>query len=358
MYKPMLSKTVAILFLGYCFIQNLYAQKKLEPQNISNLIAANSSAIRMSEYEMQNSRVSDAYYSSQSGVQLVYLLQTYKGIDVCNAVKVLAFKGGSLVSASGSIIPKIQYRVNNREGVPAQKPENAVYAAAHYLNLQVAQSVRPLNYAEGAKEADFGDLGISTENIHTQLMWVPVNDGQRLVLCWQVQVQPNHTSDHWLIRIDASTNSFVNKSNLTVSCNWSKPGHVHTASCYQEQVYDSTEATPRTITFKDPAAINSAKYRVIPFPVEAPSFTGGTPTLVTNPWLLSPAGSNATTLKWNDNGSSSFAISRGNNVYAQEDHDANDNTLGQPASSKTALPDLDFDYIPNFTGEPKDSLNQ
>ncbi|HWB24599.1 MAG TPA: M36 family metallopeptidase [Chitinophagaceae bacterium] len=355
--KPLLPVTVAILIISACFTQKLHAQKKFETQHISDLVAANASGIHMSEYDIQNSRISDAYYSNQSGVLLVYLQQTYKGIDVNNAMQVLAFKNDKLVSSTGSIITKIQSRVNNTDGIPSQEPANAVAAAARYLNLPIAESVTPLNYVQGASEVEFTNLGISTEDITANLLWVPVNDGQRLVLCWQVQIQPNKTPDHWLIRIDAATNAFVSKANLTVSCNWTKPAHRHTANCYEEQEYDSLDAAPRTVVFKDPAAINSAKYRVLPFPVEAPTFPGGTPTLVTNPWLLSPTNSPATTLKWNDDGASSFAISRGNNVYAQEDHDANNNTLGQPATSKTALPDLDFDYSPNFNGEPKDSLN-
>jgi len=358
MYKNFnCARTAAILFFVVCFLQKSSAQQQVDAKRINALVESNASSLRMSTYDRQNSRVSDAYYSSQSGVLLVYLQQTYKGIDVHNAIKVLAFKGDKLVSSEGAIIPKIQVRVNNSEGIPAQRPENAVNAAAKHLNLPAAVSAKPSKYNPGDKEVEFGDLGISTENIKVKLLWMPVNDGQRLVLTWQVQIQPNKTNDHWLVRIDANTGAFVNKANLTVTCNWKNPAHKHTADCYEEKIYNGDDTPPEIKTFKDPATINSAKYRVIPFPVEAPSFPGGTPTLVTNPWLLAPAGSPATTLKWNDNGTSSFAISRGNNVYAQEDHDANDNTIGQSAKSKTSVPDLDFDYTPNFNGEPQDSLN-
>jgi len=357
MYKnATLAKTAAILVFVSCLMQKLQAQKQIDAVKVRALVEANASAIRMSTYDRQNSRIQNAYYSNQSGLLLVYLQQTYKGIDVHNAITVLAFKDDKLVSATGAVVPKIQSRVNNTEGIPAQRPENALYAAAKHLNLVVASSAKPVNYKEGDKEAEFGDMGISSENIKTKLVWMPVNDGQRVALCWQVQIQPNKTADHWLVRIDAGSGQFVNKSNLTVSCNWTTP-HRHTADCYEDKEYSSDEAAPEIKTFKDPASINSAKYRVIHYPVEAPTFKGGTPTLVTNPWLLSPSGSPATSLKWNDDGVTSYAITRGNNVYAQEDHDANDATIGQSAKSKTSVPDLDFDYTPNFAGEPKDSLN-
>lgn len=352
------AKTVAILLSFVFVIQNVGAQQMVDgQQHISALIESNSSAIAMSAADRANSRVADAYYSKQSGLMLVYLQQTYKGVDVYNSIKVLAFKNDKLVSSAGTLIPAVESRVNSVAGTPSLRPEGAVGAAAKHLNLPVVSSLKPLQFTEGSKQAEFGDLGIATDNIRVELLWMPVDNDQRLVLCWQVEIQPLKSPNHWLIRVDANNGAFVNKDNLTVSCNWHNPVHKHTAECYEVQQYKGENAAPEVTTFKDPATINSAKYGVIPFPVEAPSFPGGTPTLVTNPWLLAPVGSDATTLKWNDNGTTSFATSRGNNVYAQEDHDANDNTLGKAAKSKTALPDLDFDYNPFFDGEPQDSLN-
>lgn len=359
MYKNCtLTKTVAILVFISCLVQKLHAQKQpVDAAKVRSLVEANASAIRMSTSDRQNSRIQDAYYSNQSGLLLVYLQQTYKGVDVYNATTVLAFKGDKLVSATGAVIPKIQSRVNNTEGIPGQRPENAVAAAARHLNLPVASSAKPNNYKDGDKEAEFSDMGISSENIETKLMWVPSTDGQRLTLCWQVQIQPQKTADHWLVRIDAGTGKYVNKSNLTVTCSWKAP-HRHTADCYEEKDYNAgDEAAPEIKTFKDPAAISSAKYRVIQYPVASPVYKGGNPTLVTNPWLLAPPGSPATTLKWNDDSTTTYAITRGNNVFVQDDHDANNATIGQSAISKTAIPDLDFDYTPNFAGEPADSLN-
>lgn len=357
MYKlTMFAKTTAILVFVASLTQTLHAQKKIDDAKIRSLIESNASAIRMSSSDRQSGVIKNAYYSSQSGVFLVYLQQTYKGVDVYNAIQTLAFKDDKLVSSTGAVIPKIASRVNNTEGTPALRPENAVMAAARHLNLPVASSAKPIKYTAGDKEAEFGNLGISSENIKTNLVWMPVNNGRKLVLCWQVQVQPNKTPDHWLVRIDAATGEYVNKSNLTVKCNWTIP-HNHTNSCYVDEEYAGEGDAPVPGNFKDPASINSAKYRVLPYPFEAPNTPGAAPAVVTNPWTLSPANSPATSLKWNDDGNNSYAITRGNNVYAQEDHDANDNTIGKPGKSITPVPDLNFDYAVDFDGEPTDSLN-
>lgn len=358
--KFTLAKTVAFLFLVACLWQNTSAQKQPAANDITSLLDKNAPAIGMSSYDRENTRIQNTYYSSLSGITLVYLQQTYKGIDVHTALKVLAFKGDKLVSVAGTLEPKMERRANNSDGVPGMAPQGAVTSAAKLLNLPVATQFAPLKYdvkynVKGT-EVIFGKLGIAADSIRTKLLWIPAENSKKMILCWQVQIHPNKSPDHWLVRVDASTGELVSKSNITVKCNWSVP-HKHTADCYEDREYDNgTNSAAAPADFKDPDAISSAKYRVIPFPAEAPSFPGGTPAVVTNPWLLSPAGSPATTLKWNDDGTS-YAITRGNNVYAQEDHDADDNTLGQPGKSKTGVPDLDFDYQPDFAGEPSDSLN-
>jgi hypothetical protein len=62
-------------------------------------------------------------------------------------------------------------------------------------------------------------------------------------------------------------------------------------------------------------------------------------------------------LKWNDDGFTSYNYTRGNNVLAQEDKNANDGT-GTKATSTTAVPDLTFDFTPDFTQQPTVTVNQ
>ena len=96
---------------------------------------------------------------------------------------------------------------------------------------------------------------------------------------------------------------------------------------------------------------------MIPFPAEAPSFPKGTPALVTNPWELSPAGSGAVPFIWNDDGSRQYKFTRGNNVLAQEDLNG-DNGSGRRAKGIKNKNDLFFDYMPDFSKQPFDSVNQ
>jgi hypothetical protein len=102
-------------------------------------------------------------------------------------------------------------------------------------------------------------------------------------------------------------------------------------------------------TLAGPSVVNTASYRVIKYPAESPAHPGGANVLVTDPWLMSPG--NATTLGWHNDGTTSYSNTRGNNVYAYEDRNA-DNLPGISETSSTAQPSLTFDFVPNFSLEP------
>jgi hypothetical protein len=105
------------------------------------------------------------------------------------------------------------------------------------------------------------------------------------------------------------------------------------------------------------ALVSSSKYKVVPFPSESPIHPGGIPAIRQNPWNLAGAGNNAITLQWNDNGTTTFDSTRGNNVLAQEDRNGN-NGFGKGAVSTTALPNLTFNSKPNFAKAPTIATNQ
>ncbi|HET7899312.1 MAG TPA: M36 family metallopeptidase, partial [Flavisolibacter sp.] len=155
--------------------------------------------------------------------------------------------------------------------------------------------------------------------------------------------------------VDAKTGNVIKKENYTIYDNWRK------SAARNKRLYNtvatSNNSTPAVAQKKQSADIASVSYRVVPFPAEAPSFPGGTPTLVTNPWNLSPAGSGATTLIWNEDGLKQYVHTRGNNVVAQEDQNADD-SVGTRAKGTRQNNHLYFDFTPDFNAPPTDSVNQ
>jgi extracellular elastinolytic metalloproteinase len=352
--KNLLLKTAIVFFAILFFSLNKLSAQELTAQTARELIKTNAAAIGLSKTDIQNLRISSAYIDKISGASLVYAQQTYKGIDVFNSIQNYVFKNNNLVSSAGGRIPKIDEIVNVRTAKATLTPADAVRAAASHLNVSAPVALLPLKQVAELKQFDFGKLDISSVDVKSRLIWLTDEINKTASLAWQVEIQPNGVPDYWLVNVDASKGVVINKYNLNVSCKWSNAS---------QAVFDDNRTA--TVTADDNAedntegldAVSSAKYKVIHFPAESPNHPGGVPSVHLNPWTLAGAGNAATTLKWNDNGTTSFDSSRGNNVLAQEDVNGN-NGLGTGAHATKPLPNLVFNYTPNFNKKPDSGNNQ
>src|SRR4051794_36995422 len=90
----------AVVFVS----QFIEAQDIQKTEKALSLVKNNATRLELSDDNILNSRVSDTYVDALTGNTLVYLQQTYKGIDVDKLVQVLAFKNGKLVSGTGKRI--------------------------------------------------------------------------------------------------------------------------------------------------------------------------------------------------------------------------------------------------------------
>lgn len=344
-------KTAMLLLAVLCLsVNGLFAQELTDASALS-LVKKNASLIGLTKTNLENVRISAAYIDKTSGATLVYAQQTYKGVDVFNSIQTYSFKNGRLFSKAGSPIDNIADIANSKTGKPSVTPANAVSAVASHLRLAAAFAVAK---QITDKEFDFGNMNVSSVNVISKLCWLPDEDNRNAVLTWQVEIQPKGSSDYWLVNVDALKGQVISKLNLTVKCKWNGPklNAVDADQLEWDNVDAAIEDEPESAE-----AISSAKYKVIPFPAESPLHPGGTPAVKSNPWSLAGSGNDATTLKWNDDGTTSYDSSRGNNVLAQEDANGN-NGFGIGAHSSTAVPDLTFNYTPNFSSAPSVAANQ
>ncbi len=354
-----MKKILLVLITVFCV---LVSNAQVDNTGIAlQLVNKNQAAIGLSDEEMKNIVVSDSYFDKTAGIQLVYLQQLYKGIPVFNELQVLAFKNDKLVSKSGSRIRGMEKRVNKNEGIPSISANNAVLAAMADRKLETTVQPMAISSAKNGRYIVFDAMNISRENITAELMWVPLEDGKKVVLAWQVYIIPVNSSDYWLVRVNANDRTIAGINNLTVYCNWEKPAAgEHDHACQPNNNSQTKKSSP--ISFFNPPAFNfgagtdnstaivsSATYRVIPFPYESPSHPGGANALRTDPWTL--ASGDATTLKWHNNGLLDFNYTRGNNVWAQEDRNGN-NGSGVPATSTTTPDPLNFNFTPLFSVTP------
>jgi len=319
-----------------------FCQKDDYKSKALDLIKLNASKEGLSEDDIQNMVVANAYYNNLSGTIMAYIQQTYQGIGVYNGIQVFAFKGDKLVSQTGERVRKMANKVSVADGSPLLSASDALRAAALHINKNISQLVVPIDVLEGGRKMVYPSLDIAQENITVQLLWVPVDSG-KVKLGWQVQVAPRGSVDHWLIRVDAMDSKILGKDNFTVSCNFDNP-HNHVDDCIEIKNYAANAIVPQIQTIKSVNIVSSATYRVSPYPAESPTHPGGALALKTDPWLLASAGNAATTLKWHNDGITDYATTRGNNVYAQEDRDNSNSTFGAVATSSSANPSLTFDF--------------
>jgi hypothetical protein len=347
-------KLYLLIASTFLFLFAAAQDREAELNQALRLVKMNQSVIGLTADEIANSKISDTYISSTSGLRLVYLQQTYKGLPVYNQIQTLAFRNDSLVSLAGERVPEIEKKVNVPAATPALSPEQAVRSALSDRNLPANGPLTRLSVFENGRKIEFNDMGISHENITAELMWSVSDDGEHVKLAWQVYVIPKTSSDYWLVRVDAINSSILAVDNLTVYDHWDHNSQLKYILAPQKKTmrfhppgfkryHEGAEGTA-------PFIVNDATYRVIPFPAESPIHPGGAPALVTNPWTNAPG--NATTLKWHSNGTSDYNITRGNNVWAKEDRAGNNSNSGLPATSTTSPDPLTFDFVPNFNVPP------
>ncbi len=346
-------KNLCILLLMLFPASALLAQD-ISKSEAFQLLSSNQKVLGLSDQDLQNSIVSNAFYNRSSGTQMIYLQQSFKGLPVFNQVQTLAFKNGKLVSMAGSRLSNIQKLTARLGEVP---DVNAATALKTSLIAKKINPIAPLTGAARGRKEDFGKAGVSGVNMTTELMWVPLRDGAEVRLAWQAYFAPTSNSDYWLINVDAHNNEIIGEVNLTVYCDF-HPGEVinpatkNSATGHTAHQFTTASSSTRLLS---PSLVNGASYRIIPFPAESPIHPGGAPAVRTDPWNLAPG--NATTLKWHSNGTTDFNISRGNNVWAREDRTGT-TTIDRPtlpATSTTGPDPLSFDFVPDFTIAPTQS---
>lgn len=322
------------------------------------LVANNATLLGLSASEQQNAVIA-GFYTTSDGVTMVHQQQSYLGVPVYNQFQVVAFKNGKAVSNTGGRLKNIDKMTKNATALPSVSAVSAVQTALSAVKETPLELAIPLTISPDGQKFEFGKLGVNSENIKVELLWYQVEETSEVRLVWQVFVTPVHLSEYWLIRVDAVNNTVIGRTNLTITCQWNHDNHSiekHMAENRQSNPQHNRNfvavdnSAKKDFSYR-PSLINSATYRVVKYPAESPIHPGGVPSLHTDPWTMAPG--NATSLKWNSD-PSDYNSTRGNNVYAQEDRDNNNNTFGLSATSSTTLPDLTFDYVYDFTKSPTD----
>ncbi|MGI9106372.1 MAG: T9SS-dependent M36 family metallopeptidase [Pyrinomonadaceae bacterium] len=302
-------------------IAPLTGSKNGKPLDIAlGFIKQNRQKFGLSETDVLDLKVTDQYTDSHNGVTHIYLRQQIDGIEVVSAeMSTNVARDGKVINLNSSFVKELRAAVKSRNA--SLSPLQAVEAVTRHLGLTLTEPLETLETLSGPqRETTFSKGGVSLEPIRVKLIFQPV--AENLVrLAWSVEVSEVGGQHWWNISVDAETAEILAGYDYIDQDNWGRD-FVPDVARNRNFATRTAATTPRTsLAAAAPLATvtDGSAYNVYAFPLESPN--DGSNTLVWNPAdaLASPFG-------WHDtNGASGaeYTRTRGNNVHAYTDLDAN-----------------------------------
>lgn len=331
-------------FFSQKVILFLLVVSSLSAQDYTSLLKENllqtKSSNGLTQQDIASLKIYNQSTSKQSGVEHVYAVQQFNGIEVFNANVTAAFRGDKLIYLGDNLQFDIEARV--RSGSPTLSPIQAATTAASALGAGIANFT--VLETISVQEVILDKGGVSNDNVSVKLVY-ELTSSNEFRLAWDLDIHMINQPHWYSVRVDASSGEILSKYDLIVGCTFGDHN--------QGVISDSRnrERTP-SFGFKSKTATVASvgsQYNVFPIPVESPNH--GSSTLVVDPHDLE-----ASPFGWHDTdgiAGAEFTITRGNNVYAQDDLNGNNGIGTSPDGGES----LDFNSEFNLDTEPRNMLD-
>jgi hypothetical protein len=307
-----------------------------------NYIQDNAADLGLTAADVTDMIVSDQYQSQHNGVTHIYLIQQFNAIPVYNAMlNINIASDGSVINLGSRFVPDLANSIaGNEVNVSAAE---AVVAVAGELGLTVTSAPVVVEEVGGAAQrVVLNDAGISLDAIPVQLIYQPTDAG--VYLAWNMVINELSGEHWWSIRADAADGRILSQHDWVVHENAGHDGDY--ASSY---VPGGAGQSSQSLVWSKQAASNPDEYFVFAYPLESPD--DGPATLE-----VDPADLTSNPFGWHDtNGAAGaeFTITRGNNVYADSDLDANNIPDGNAPDGGAGL---SFNFPYNLSLDPIEYL--
>lgn len=313
--KRLLPALGAALLCALSFTANAQNNKLSEIQK--QLLDAHP---ELKQADVQDLIITTEFESAASQLTHVYVSQAVQGIRISNSSLSATFDGsGKLRFVAGrpfaDLAPSAASPSISLQQAIASQLENEISG----LHVQLSP--------KGIHKADVLLEGINYRHRAASELVYYMTSEKELKLAWSFDCElPNRK--HWYhYFVDAADGTLLHKIDWQTSCIAAHIG----GSPHSTHNHSAHVAAPLPFS-----PLDGSGYRVFELPVESPNH--GARTLASQPadLLASPFG-------WHDtNGSdgAEYTITRGNNVYAYEDQ----NNENEPGTSPDGGPDLLFDY--------------
>lgn len=292
-------------------------------------------AYELNETDLSDLLVSNEVYSKSTGVTHYYINQRYQGIKIYNAVSNVVVKDNNVFSFWNRFYSNLADRINST--TPSIDPLQALQNVSAYLELGDNGDLEITE--DSSYKVIFSKGNISKSEIPVELVYTPL-ENEELRLSWDLSIQVLNGKNWWSVRVDAITGEIIDVIDWVLKCDFETHEHnlIHSES--------KVELEANFTLFKSQFfSADNAQYNVFPLPVESPNHGN-------RQLLVNPANLNASPFGWHDtNGidGPEFTVTRGNNVWAQEDRDGNDDDMGFAPNGGVGLNfnfPLDLDQSP------------
>lgn len=267
-------------------------------------LATQAGALGLTPSDLENTVLKNRYVSEHTGVTHLYLRQTLNGIEIADAdLNINVAADGSVINIGSSFVSGLA-GMTTTTVVPSLSAISAVSTLASNLGYSVGDAPSVVEFTGGISQSTLLNLeSLSLDAIPMELQYVTSADGQ-LRLGWNV-VARTPDGDHWIdASVDASTGELLRLSD------W----------------------------------VDNASYEVFPIPIEGPLDGGRSVVVDVHDPEASPYG-------WHDVDGvdgAEFTDTRGNNVSAQEDVDADNMGGFRPDGGA----ELNFSFPLDLNSEP------
>jgi extracellular elastinolytic metalloproteinase len=321
-----MKKTLLLLNLMSCFF--VFSQSPT--QKIQNYLDSEKQKYNLTSQDVSDWVVESTANSTATNINNYYIKQRHQGIEVFSSLSNVWYKNDAVIGMHNSFVSNLNQKINTNS--PVISVGEALTAARNILN-DVAISSQII---ETVSDYEFKlSNGNVEESVNAELVYHLTESGN-LRLAWDLNFYTQDYKHLWSVRIDAVDAKLLDKQDWVISCNFGDANHKdHNHNFFFNKLAFKQAET----SLLD---IQSGAYRVFPFEIESPNH--GARQLLSNPHntVASPFG-------WHDtNGvaGAEFTITRGNNVWAQEDANGNNGTGASPDGGAT----LSFDFPYGGTG--------
>jgi uncharacterized repeat protein (TIGR01451 family) len=305
-------KILRLLTLFFLLLKGsiVFAQSPFEV--VDDLAKVRSIALKwpLTENDLNSLSIRDKYTSDHNAVEHLYVQQELDGIPIDKAISGFHFKSyGTLVYATNGFLSQLKDRIVL--GSQFNKPGINAAEAVRFAAIASGISADGVNLKSqgNSKEGKFlfSEKSWSKSEISVFLVFVQELNG-KLKLAWEVPLDHPNSPDYWVYKIDAQTGKVLLKENYTLFCNHEE----HSKKLPQSNNRENTS------DYHSFSLLNKGSYRVFPYYLSSP--LEGQRLLLNDPsdMISSPFG-------WHDtNGipGAEYTITRGNNVHAYLDRDA------------------------------------